>query len=179
MKLRHLLSRQYTEEHLPGRLQTLPWLKSPLEEKQLQQKAFEFVNRIPESNPRAVLSSHNGTAPSLVPPDAVDFDLLAENQQPRQIKLPSQMGKHLHSGAEPKFRVHHEASSIELFYDLFFVANLATFTSNHPIDDPVHWQAIWGFLHFCGSLGFKLASTMSDSQSTLSFLECARLCTWE
>jgi hypothetical protein len=34
------------------------------------------------------------------------------------------------------FREHHEADSIELFYDLFFVANLATFTANHDIENP-------------------------------------------
>lgn len=35
----------------------------------------------------------------------------------------------------PAFREREEASSIELFYDLFFVANLSSFTSAHPIDD--------------------------------------------
>lgn len=33
------------------------------------------------------------------------------------------------------FREREEASSIELFYDLFFVANLSSFTSTHNIDD--------------------------------------------
>jgi low temperature requirement protein LtrA len=143
MKLRHLLSRQYTEESPSGRLQTLPWLKSPLEEN--QQQAFEFVNRIPGSDPKTVSSSDNGIAQSFVPPATVDFDLLGENQQPRQIRLPSHTVKHLHDDDEPKFRVHHEASSIELFYDLFFVANLATFTSNHPIDDPSSLASYMGF----------------------------------
>lgn len=35
----------------------------------------------------------------------------------------------------PIFRKKEETSSIELFYDLFFVANLTSFTSIHPIDD--------------------------------------------
>ena len=35
----------------------------------------------------------------------------------------------------PTFREREEASSIELFYDLFFVANLSSFTTNHSIDD--------------------------------------------
>jgi hypothetical protein len=35
----------------------------------------------------------------------------------------------------PIFREHHEADSIELFYDLFFFANLATFTANHDIEN--------------------------------------------
>jgi hypothetical protein len=43
---------------------------------------------------------------------------------------------HLHhtESDAPIFKHHHEAASIELFYDLFFVANLATFTANHEID---------------------------------------------
>lgn len=49
----------------------------------------------------------------------------------------------------PIFRETEEASSIELFYDLFFVANLSSFTGLHKIDDaagmsivppPSHWN---------------------------------------
>lgn len=36
----------------------------------------------------------------------------------------------------PIFREREEAHSIELFYDLFFVANLTSFTGVHSIDDP-------------------------------------------
>ena len=35
------------------------------------------------------------------------------------------------SGGPVLYKTHHEASTIELFYDLFFVANLATFTTMH------------------------------------------------
>ena len=35
----------------------------------------------------------------------------------------------------PAFREKEEASTIELFYDLFFVANLTSFTTAHAIDD--------------------------------------------
>ena len=35
----------------------------------------------------------------------------------------------------PAFREKEEASTIELFYDLFFVANLTSFTTIHAIDD--------------------------------------------
>lgn len=34
----------------------------------------------------------------------------------------------------PIFKQHHEATSIELFHDLFLVANLAAFTAYHEID---------------------------------------------
>jgi hypothetical protein len=35
----------------------------------------------------------------------------------------------------PEFHRHAEATSIELFYDLFFVANLTTFTNVHEVND--------------------------------------------
>jgi low temperature requirement protein LtrA len=37
----------------------------------------------------------------------------------------------------PIFRHQREASAIELFYDLFFVANLATVTINNEIADGI------------------------------------------
>ena len=39
-----------------------------------------------------------------------------------------------HDKGVPAFREREEASSIELFYDLFFVANLTSFTNVHAID---------------------------------------------
>ena len=36
---------------------------------------------------------------------------------------------------EPVLKRAHESSTIQLFYDLFFVANLTTFTALHEIDD--------------------------------------------
>jgi hypothetical protein len=41
---------------------------------------------------------------------------------------------HLHLDAVPVFKPHRESSTIELFYDLFFVANLTVFTKNHEIN---------------------------------------------
>lgn len=41
-------------------------------------------------------------------------------------------------GAEagiPTFRKHHEASSLELYYDLYFIANLTTFAAHHDIEN--------------------------------------------
>jgi hypothetical protein len=35
------------------------------------------------------------------------------------------------------FKEHHECTTPELFYDLFIVANLATFSDNHEIMDSV------------------------------------------
>lgn len=43
--------------------------------------------------------------------------------------------QHRHDSDIPIFKEHHESSVVELFYDLFFVANLATFTANHDIVD--------------------------------------------
>ena len=39
------------------------------------------------------------------------------------------------STAHPVFKRHAESTPSELFYDLFFVANLTTFTNQHEIND--------------------------------------------
>ncbi|KAL8866093.1 MAG: hypothetical protein Q9174_006496, partial [Haloplaca sp. 1 TL-2023] len=54
------------------------------------------------------------------------------------------------SGA-PAFRERGEASSIELFYDLFFVANLTSFTAVHAIDDR---KTITSYIGFFAILWF-------------------------
>lgn len=46
---------------------------------------------------------------------------------------------------KPAFHRHAEATSAELFYDLFFVANLTTFTSMLEINDPHSLSAYAGF----------------------------------
>ncbi|KAL8699625.1 MAG: hypothetical protein Q9201_005901 [Fulgogasparrea decipioides] len=45
----------------------------------------------------------------------------------------------------PTFREREEASSLELFYDLFFVANLTSFTTVHAIDDKKTISSYIGF----------------------------------
>lgn len=45
----------------------------------------------------------------------------------------------------PQFQRHEEATTIELFYDLFFVANLTTFTSLHKINDGKSLRSYAGF----------------------------------
>lgn len=45
----------------------------------------------------------------------------------------------------PQFQRHEEATTIELFYDLFFVANLTTFTSLHKINDAKSLRSYAGF----------------------------------
>ncbi|KAI9663931.1 MAG: hypothetical protein M1821_007422 [Bathelium mastoideum] len=47
--------------------------------------------------------------------------------------------------ANPAFQRHAEATSTELFYDLFFVANLTTFTSVHEINTSKQLESYVGF----------------------------------
>lgn len=47
----------------------------------------------------------------------------------------------------PEFKRYEEATNIELFYDLFFVANLTTFTDAHDINEVAALKAFAGF--FC------------------------------
>ncbi|KAL8954921.1 MAG: hypothetical protein Q9193_007012, partial [Seirophora villosa] len=52
---------------------------------------------------------------------------------------------HEHDADTPAFREREEASSLELFFDLFFVANLTSFTTVHPIDDRQTLESYIGF----------------------------------
>ncbi|KAL8830519.1 MAG: hypothetical protein Q9170_005694, partial [Blastenia crenularia] len=56
------------------------------------------------------------------------------------------------SSESQAFREREEASSIELFFDLFFVANLTSFTTVHPIDDR---QTILSYIGFFAILWFS------------------------
>ncbi|KAL8717240.1 MAG: hypothetical protein Q9225_005493 [Loekoesia sp. 1 TL-2023] len=56
-----------------------------------------------------------------------------------------------HHADTPAFPKREEARSIELFYDLFFVANLTSFTTVHPIDDK---QTIMSYIGFFAILWF-------------------------
>ncbi|CZT12132.1 hypothetical protein WAI453_003030 [Rhynchosporium graminicola] len=49
--------------------------------------------------------------------------------------------------SRPRFERHEETTNIELFYDLFFVANLTTFSSVHEINDRKTLSSYIGF--FC------------------------------
>lgn len=52
-----------------------------------------------------------------------------------------------HMRETPEFKRYEEATNIELFYDLFFVANLTTFTDVHDINEVAALKAYAGF--FC------------------------------
>lgn len=75
---------------------------------------------------------------------------LVEKTQTREGIVEFEEGHHelhrSHSAPdEPLFREHHESSTVELFFDLFFVANLATFTANHEIVDTSSLKNYLGF----------------------------------
>ncbi|KAH7317264.1 bacterial low temperature requirement A protein-domain-containing protein, partial [Rhexocercosporidium sp. MPI-PUGE-AT-0058] len=77
------------------------------------------------------------------------------------------------SGDDLYFHPREQASMIELFFDLFFVANLATFTSTHSIVD---LDTLWAYLGFFTVIWFTwLQITMHDVRFAIdSFYE--RLC---
>ncbi|KAH6618710.1 bacterial low temperature requirement A protein-domain-containing protein [Boeremia exigua] len=54
------------------------------------------------------------------------------------------------------FSQRHEASTIELFFDLFFVANLATFTAYHSISDLDYLLAYIGFFGILWATWFQI-----------------------
>jgi low temperature requirement protein LtrA len=54
------------------------------------------------------------------------------------------------------FSQRHEANSVELFFDLFFVANLATFTAYHSITDGDYLLGYMGFFGILWSCWFQI-----------------------
>ena len=116
MKLAHVLSRTTSREDLTLRKHT-PWIASPL-----------------EAQPDAPQSGH-GT-----PPQSEHAKEPTAHHKAIDFHLP-----HLHDRSLPPFKHHHESSTVELFYDLFFVANLATFTVNHEIVDANSLKNYIGF----------------------------------
>ena len=104
MKLKHILSRSVSEDDLHERRRT-PWIASPL-----------------DTRAREALSEH-------------------EQGNEEELKLKSEgrvlefreAHRHRRVSELPISKAHHESSTVELFYDLFFVANLTTFTANHEI----------------------------------------------
>ncbi|MCJ1474324.1 hypothetical protein MMC13_002982 [Lambiella insularis] len=57
----------------------------------------------------------------------------------------------------PVLKRAHEASTIQLFYDLFFVANLTTFTAAHEIDDKNTLKSYIGFFSILWFTWFQVA----------------------
>jgi hypothetical protein len=57
----------------------------------------------------------------------------------------------------PEFSEHSEASSIQLFYDLFFVANLSICTSNHPV---TNISTLWSYVGFFTLMWFTWFCTI-------------------
>ena len=58
---------------------------------------------------------------------------------------------------EPPLKQAHESSTIQLFYDLFFVANLTTFTSVHEINDADTLKSYVGFFGVLWFTWFQVA----------------------
>ncbi|KAJ5528102.1 hypothetical protein N7513_012261 [Penicillium frequentans] len=64
------------------------------------------------------------------------------------------------SGAEPRLYRRSDTTSIELFFDLFFVANLSTFTATHEINN---LNALGSYVGFLGVIWFTwLQVTLFD-----------------
>lgn len=92
------------EAHQRGRYRALPFIATPLEQDEGHGKHH--------SNPsEGSLDSAKNSNPSV---DSSETTVVRQNR--------------------PSFRKKDEATTIELFYDLFFVANLTSFTSVHAID---------------------------------------------
>ena len=130
MKLSRVLSRTHSQEDLTLRKHT-PWIASPLERDEAENS-----------------SEHN------TPPHN------AKHTTAHEKALHFDLPHHHHDRSLPPFKRHHESSTIELFYDLFFVANLASFTVNHEI---VNADSLKNYIGFFTILWFTwLETTLFD-----------------
>jgi hypothetical protein len=105
MNLTRVLSRQPTSDSHSGHKNT-PWIASPLDHTPVTKRESRYNE------------TSTGVAQSTTNNSGIQFQLSSD-----------------HDPDLPPFKHHHESSTVELFYDLFFVANLATFTANHEIVD--------------------------------------------
>ncbi|PGH16359.1 hypothetical protein AJ80_05209 [Polytolypa hystricis UAMH7299] len=66
----------------------------------------------------------------------------------------------IRSSGVPRLYRHRDATPIELFFDLFFVANLSTFTATHEINN---LEALWSYVGFLSIIWFTwLQVTLFD-----------------
>ncbi|KAI9367854.1 nineteen complex-related protein 2-domain-containing protein [Aspergillus egyptiacus] len=83
-----------------------------------------------------------------------------ENVQPRRGLALIETPIDEKDGVPPHLYRHSDATPIELFFDLFFVANLATFTATHEINNV---EALGAYIGFLGVIWFSwLQVTMFD-----------------
>ncbi|OOF96356.1 hypothetical protein ASPCADRAFT_395953 [Aspergillus carbonarius ITEM 5010] len=75
-------------------------------------------------------------------------------------EIANSRGLEASDGDRPHLRRQPEATPIELFFDLFFVANLSSFTATHEINNV---EALWAYIGFLGVIWFTwLQVTLFD-----------------
>lgn len=112
--------------HDGSRRRPVPWIVSPLEPSSKPSREYAVA---PEDDP--IAAKGTDVQPTLGQPFHADNDL-------------------------PRFRHHHESSTIELFYDLFLVANLTSFTADHEI---INEQSLRSYIGFFTILWFTWLET--------------------
>ncbi|KAJ8117575.1 hypothetical protein ONZ43_g4180 [Nemania bipapillata] len=60
-------------------------------------------------------------------------------------------GQRYNFNALPRFKKHHGSSNLEVFYDLWFVANLGIFTTGHTVNDNTN---LWSYVGYITLLWF-------------------------
>lgn len=82
------------------------------------------------------------------------------NAGSQRVPLPWIASPIYEANGRPRFFRHSDATPIELFFDLFFVANLSTFTATHEINN---WEALVAYIGFLGVIWFTwLQVTLFD-----------------
>lgn len=103
------------KSHVPRK--PLPWIASPVDLKQTQ-------------SARISLQNSNVEQSTAVDPKSDSPELIREASRASHASSSASRSPHA-----VYFKPRHESTAIELFYDLFFVANLTVFTDNNEISD--------------------------------------------
>jgi hypothetical protein len=103
----------------------------------------------------------------------IEIVRLLELSETKRCRLPWICSPLKYIDNHSRFHLRDESSPMELFFDLFFVANLATFTANHSIVDERSLYAYIGFFIIIWATWFQV--TLHDVRFALdSFYE--RVC---
>ena len=123
-RLRHRVS------HAPRR--PLPWFVTPVDK----------THSLPTENNEKYVSEEATEANPIRSQESSDSNNQVSHESSYSNNHLSHESTHTSTAKSTKdpravvFKTRHESTAIELFYDLFFVANLTVFTDKHEIDDP-------------------------------------------
>ncbi|KAI9676024.1 MAG: hypothetical protein M1817_000767 [Caeruleum heppii] len=136
---------------------------------------FRWPRTSPPSLPFFGSPLRDDEAPPPHPTDAPKVTSPTVTETTSELSVRHHPSGHEEESPGPHFSYHEESTAIELFYDLFFVANLGTFTDLHKIDDGPALSSYIAYFVLLWSTWFQ--STLFDVRFSTRDSLFARACT--